>query len=120
MILDVFYDHFLAAGWSHYHPTPLADYTANVYALIKSYEDILPEELKRMLPYMIQGNWLLNYANTEDIHRALSGMARRTPYESKMEEARTDLIENYEAFEKEFQEFFPEVVNFAGRYVKSG
>ncbi len=107
VITDVFYDHFLAANWNQFHPLPLAQFAQQAYQTIQSFDAELPAELNHMMPYMVNGNWLLNYSNLEGIHRALSGMARRTPYESKMEEAVTDLRENYEAFRNEFIEFFP-------------
>ena len=64
-----------------------------------------------MMPYMIKGNWLVNYAKLEGIQRALSGMSQRTPYDSKMDEAISDLRENYEEFKSEFEAFFPELKN---------
>ncbi|MBL7838635.1 MAG: DUF479 domain-containing protein [Cyclobacteriaceae bacterium] len=107
VITDVFYDHFLAANWNQFHPLPLAQFAQQAYQTIQSFDAELPAELNHMMPYMVNGNWLLNYSNLEGIHRALSGMARRTPYESKMEESVTDLRENYDAFKNEFMEFFP-------------
>jgi acyl carrier protein phosphodiesterase len=113
VIVDVFYDHFLAKNWQSYHTTPLTDFAENVYRTITSYDSILPENVKRMLPYMIKGNWLVNYSKTEGIHRALSGMASRSPYASKMDEAVDDLVLSYDEFQKEFETFFPELKKFA-------
>jgi acyl carrier protein phosphodiesterase len=109
VIVDVFYDHFLAKNWNDYHPQPLSDYAAYVYEVIQKNAALLPERVNMMMPYMIKGNWLVNYATPEGIHRALSGMARRTPYESKMDESVVDLQENYEKFKAEFTTFFPEL-----------
>jgi acyl carrier protein phosphodiesterase len=107
VIVDVFYDHFLATDWSKYHDQPLAKFTSHVYAVVESYKQILPEGASHMLPYMSGGDWLLNYSKIEGIHRALSGMSRRTPYESKMEQASEDLRTYYEDFKTEFELFFP-------------
>jgi acyl carrier protein phosphodiesterase len=113
VIVDVFYDHFLAKNWNTYHPELLPDFADKAYGVIQSYDAILPKEVKFMMPYMIKGNWLVNYSSTEGIHRALSGMARRTPYESKMEQSVEDLRENYDDFKNEFEKFFPELNSFA-------
>jgi acyl carrier protein phosphodiesterase len=107
VIVDVFYDHYLAKNWNDYHPQLLPDYADDVYTLIQKNASLLPERVNQMIPYMIKGNWLVNYATLEGIHRALSGMTRRTPYESKMDESVSDLKENYEEFKKEFVTFFP-------------
>lgn len=117
VIVDMFYDHLLAKNWSLYSKEPLEDFADRCYALIQDKEAILPEEVNRLMPYMISGNWLVNYAKTEGLHRALSGMARRTPFESKMDEAVVDLKENYSAFEKEFHQFYPELEKFAADWI---
>jgi acyl carrier protein phosphodiesterase len=109
VIVDVFYDHFLAVNWNHYHEVSLPEYADQAYSIITSFNAILPEEVKTMLPYMINGNWLVNYAKTDGIDRALTGMSRRTPYISKMDEAVIELEQHYDAFKKEFDEFFPEL-----------
>ncbi len=111
VIVDVFYDHFLAKNWKEYHPDPLVAYASKVYTTIQGYTSILPEDVNHMLPYMIKGNWLVNYADTEGINRALSGMSRRTTFTSRMEEATVDLIDSYEKFKNEFSLFFPELIH---------
>jgi acyl carrier protein phosphodiesterase len=124
VIVDVFYDHLLARNWSAYHQVPLPEFAANVYQVMQHNNSILPGEVKGMLPYMIRGNWLVNYAKIEGIHRALSGMSSRTPYLSKMEEASEDLRQNYDSFKDEFSQFFPALQqhcrNWIGEYPAPG
>ncbi len=119
VIVDVFYDHFLAKNWHDYHDQLLPDYADHVYDVIQKNASLLPERVNMMMPYMIKGNWLVNYAHLEGIHRALSGMARRTPYESKMDESVSDLKEYYEEFKKEFVIFFPELQKTCTNYLNS-
>ena len=109
VIVDVFYDHYLARNWDHYHHLPLPDFAEQAYQTIEQHDVILPAAVRQMLPYMIKGNWLVNYAQTEGIHRALTGMSRRTPYVSKMDEAVNDLIKYDDEFKEEFEMFFPEL-----------
>jgi acyl carrier protein phosphodiesterase len=109
VIVDVFYDHFLAKNWRDYHSQPLLEFSLASYKTIERFGDVLPDGVRNMLPYMKRGNWLLNYSLVEGIHRALSGMASRTTFVSKMEEASSELVTHYDAFEKEFQEFFPQL-----------
>ena len=112
VIVDVFYDHFLAKNWTDYHAAPLKDFASFAYRLIENYDAVLPNEVKHMLPFMMKGNWLVNYSRVEGVARALSGMAGRTPYVSKMEEAGDDLIKYYGDFENEFSLFFPELSKY--------
>ena len=62
-----------------------------------------------MLPYMIKGDWLTNYARKEGIHRSLTGLSRRTKFHSKLELAIQDLTIHYSTFEREFSDFFVEI-----------
>ncbi|MBN8577067.1 MAG: DUF479 domain-containing protein [Cyclobacteriaceae bacterium] len=118
VIVDMFYDHFLAANWKAHHAQPLQDYAQHAYTTLTEYTHLLPEGVKALLPYMVNGNWLLNYAKPEGIHRALSGMARRTPYDSKMDEAVEALTLHYTEFANEFDLFFPDLKQMAEQFIK--
>jgi acyl carrier protein phosphodiesterase len=109
VIVDVFYDHFLAKNWSSYSDVPLEKFARDSYNTLLEFEMPLPEKVHHMLPYMVHGNWLVHYASLEGIQRSLTGMARRTPYDSKMDEAVNELRTYYGAFQEDFQQFFPEL-----------
>ena len=119
VIVDVFYDHFLAKNWNEYHPDLLPDFADKAYETILSFDAILPRDVKYMMPYMVKGNWLVNYSKLEGIHQALSGMARRTPFLSKMEEASHDLEKDYSDFKQEFDNFFPELKSFCEDFLRT-
>ncbi|MFS4456996.1 ACP phosphodiesterase [Maribacter sp. 2304DJ31-5] len=113
VIVDIFYDHFLAKNWSVYSEEPLAVFVENFYDLLEDHYAILPDGTKRMMPYMITDNWIYNYSKIEGIASILNGMNRRTQNRSKMNFAILDLEEHYEAFEMEFTAFFEELIVFS-------
>ncbi|MDP5231171.1 MAG: acyl carrier protein phosphodiesterase [Cellulophaga sp.] len=113
IIVDIFYDHFLAKNWKDYSDIPLAEFVDNFYDLLEDNYAILPDTTKHMMPYMISDNWILNYANLEGIGNVLQGMNRRTKNKSKMNFAILDLEEHYNEFEKEFTSFFQELIDFS-------
>jgi len=115
VIVDIYYDHFLAKNWSDYSDMPLDKYVENFYDLLEDNYDILPVGTKRMMPYMIADNWLLNYANLTGIDRVLNGMNRRTKNKSRMNFAILDLEEHYTDFENEFTSFFEELISFSNQ-----
>lgn len=117
VIVDVFYDHFLAANWTKFHHQSLADFASETYSTLQRFSEGLPSDFQVMLPYMVQGNWLVSYAEISGIHRALSGMASRTPYVSKMEEASLDLKAYYTEFRNDFEKFFPVLKEFSGQWL---
>ena len=113
VIVDLYYDHFLAANFNRYSDLTLVEYSAQTYRYISEYESILPDGVKFFLPYMVEKNWLLNYATVAGIGRALSGLSTRVSFENKMNESVRELEQYYELFENEFTRFFPELVTFA-------
>ncbi len=119
VIVDIFYDHFLAKNWKNYSDTPLKVYVENFYDLLEDNYPILPNGVQRMMPYMITDNWIYNYSKMEGIGRVLNGMNRRTMNKSKMNFAILDLEEHYTDFEKEFTSFFEELIIFSKQKYKS-
>jgi acyl carrier protein phosphodiesterase len=113
VIVDIFYDHFLAKNWSQYSNVPLDIYVDRFYALLKDHYEILPDRVKHMMPYMIGENWIYNYSNMEGIAKVLQGMDRRTQNRSKMTRSISDLAKNYGDFELEFTTFFKELMVFS-------
>jgi acyl carrier protein phosphodiesterase len=117
VIIDIFYDHFLAKNWDSYHPEPLSDFAQNAYRTIEQHAEILPPDALHMLPYMINGDWLVNYSKIEGIQKALTGMSRRTKFDSKMDESVVELRDYYSDFQSEFESFFPELKNFTETFI---
>ncbi|WP_282049970.1 acyl carrier protein phosphodiesterase [Maribacter aquivivus] len=113
VIVDIYYDHFLAKNWSKYSDVPLDVFVDNFYDLLEDNYEILPIGVKKMMPYMIADNWIFNYSKMDGIARVLNGMNRRTNNISKMNFAIIDLEEHYDAFEAEFTEFFEELITFS-------
>jgi len=113
VIVDIFYDHFLAKNWNSYSDVTLADYIDDFYKSLNNSIDILPDRFKRITPIMIEGNWLLSYATIDGIQLVLNGMNRRTKGRSKMNEATKELKEHYKVFEEDFTVFFKELIEYS-------
>lgn len=109
IIVDIYYDHFLAVNWDSFSDEPLPEYSAQVYRMLKTNLDELPLKSVQFLGYMMRNNILCAYATTAGVQRVLEGMAYRASFQSNMEHAAEDLIEHYELFENEFLEFFPQL-----------
>jgi acyl carrier protein phosphodiesterase len=112
VLVDIFFDHFLAKNWKEYSSIELKTFTAKVYTVMQNNYALLPHRSQELLPYMIKYDWLTNYAKLEGIQKVLSGMASRTSFVSHMDEAVADLKEHYQLFENEFRLFFPDLVSF--------
>jgi len=119
IIIDIFYDHFLAKNWHTYHKTPLDDYTQSFYKLLQYNSDYLPTPVKKFLTYLINDNWLLNYAEIDGIEKTLVGMNKRTQLKSQMHLAIADLNLHYTDFESDFTAFFENLCTFSAEKIKT-
>ncbi len=106
VIVDVFYDHFLAKNWNLYSDEKLEDYVDNFYNSLNTNHDLLTEKAQMMKPYMIQQNWLLSYKTIDGIEKILSQMDNRIKRESNMRFSVQELRLFYKEFEDDFTIFF--------------
>ncbi|HSP12337.1 MAG TPA: acyl carrier protein phosphodiesterase [Salegentibacter sp.] len=112
VIVDMFYDHFLAANWNKYSKEPLEEYTNNFYALLEKNWEFLPQQVQDFFPYMLRDDWFLRYGTLEGVEKILAQMSRRTTFTSKLHHSVRELELDYEDFKNEFLEFFPDLIEF--------
>ena len=117
VIIDILYDHYLAANWKNYSDIPLFEYSKNIYGLIKKHEQILPEKSKLFMQYMIKNDILNAYSNLNGIEKVLKGMAQRTSFESNMNLSIKEIKEYYLLFEEEFYQFFPDIQQYVNQEI---
>ncbi len=115
VIIDVFYDHFLAKNWSKYHHNTLDDFTKQVYPVFLNYLPILPPKLQNRLRSMVDDNWLALYAERSGIAKALNRMRSRLSRPSLFEGVMGSFDRDYELLDAEFQVFFPELMVYVER-----
>jgi acyl carrier protein phosphodiesterase len=111
ILVDIFYDHFLAADWSRHHPMPLGEYVRSVYRDVGSPAFALPPRLAAMLPRLIEHDWLTAYRHTDGIAQTLEAMARRIPHAAALAGGIDELVRHHDALREDFERFFPEVVS---------
>lgn len=116
VVLDLFYDHFLAANFNDYSAVPLALFSREKYLQLANGDHWFPEKVKHFYPYMVERDWLTGYATVEGIGKTLTGLSRRVSFENRMHEATEDLVEWYEILEKDFKNFFPELIRFSSSF----
>lgn len=117
VIMDIFYDHFLAKNWSNYSNEKLEIYAQIFYQLLQDNHAILTEKIQKMMPYMIGRNWLVSYASLEGISMILFQMDYRTNHRVNMDESVVELKQYYKEFEDEFTLFFEELQQECKRYI---
>ncbi len=112
IMIDIFYDHFLAKNWGEYAEEPLEAFARRMYRIFSGHFDLLPPRMQHMLPVMIRGNWLVSYREMRGVAWVLKGMSRRLSRKNNLAGGIRELERNYPAFEQDFREFFGELQAF--------
>jgi len=112
IVMDVFFDHFLAANWNKYSEYTLRQFSKHAHAVFLSNFLLLPFRVKQFLPFLIQHKRLESYAYRENIYQVLEIMSRHTSLPSNSKWAMQILLQEYDQFEILFRSFFGELINY--------
>ena len=115
IMIDVFYDHFLARSWSEFHDEPLDAFSARIYALLERRRAELPARMQWVAARMAAHDWFGSYVRIENAGRALDGIATRLKRENRLGGSGEELRAQYAGFEADFRAFLPEAREFAAR-----
>jgi acyl carrier protein phosphodiesterase len=109
ILVDVFYDHFLARDWASHSSTPLPAFASAVYESFDVFGSELPPEAHQRLLQMRADNWLCAYGDAAGISNALQRISSRLRKPVDLAGAVSILEDRYEAFDSDFAAFFPQL-----------
>lgn len=110
VVTDVLFDHILANEWDKYSNRELKNYTRTFYMQMLQNYNMLPQDVRRFLPFMIQSNRLYSYRSSEGIHRALEIMSNHTSLPEKADYAISKLNSNIDLFKTHFHRLFDDLI----------
>ena len=113
ILIDMFYDHFLALHWAQYTEQSLPDFSARVYRLLQDRQYDLPDNMRRPMHYLAHYDLLGSYQTRDGIARALRGIESRLSRPSELGAAIDELDTNFTALAEDFRGFFPDLMNMA-------
>lgn len=118
VLVDMFYDHFLARHWARFSAEELAAFSAASYRLLAAHDRLLPEAQREVVAAMAAQDWLTSYRSAAAVGRALDRMSqrrlRRQP--NPLLGALAELEGAYGEFEGDFLDFFPDALAFASAF----
>ena len=106
VLVDMFFDYFLAKNWHQYHPQAFTDFIYNFYDFLSKNKVLLPEHCLPLVNHLIQNNWFGAYATLDGLERILAQMEKRTQFESNLAQGRVSLEQDYSFYEAQFTTFF--------------
>lgn len=116
--LDMWFDHCLARDFSRWSQVPLARFSAELRALLRRHEALLPDTARRFARYMEANDLPAGYADAAMIGQALGGIGERLNRVNPLH-AMLPVLQAMEApLQAQFDVFFPELERFAREWIK--
>ena len=112
IVVDFFFDHFLAKNWLKYSGENLDDFSNNFYDYLNDSLELLPIKVRIIAHYMTINKRLQSYATIEGIGKAMSITSQYTSLPDKTDHALEILRKDYNDIEDEFSRFFNEICLF--------
>ncbi len=120
VVIDIFYDYFLATEWSLHSNVNLSDFTSFIYKILFTNISKLPLKSQARLPFMAKSDWLYNYRKIEGISKSLKGLSKRSNYDNNMSNAHKILLKEELILKQDFKQFFFELKEYVAIEIKKG
>lgn len=118
IMVDLYYDHFLAAGWNEWSAEPLEEYLRHVRWVVEANRPWLPERLQNLLPVIFE-DMIPSYREPSGITYALTRMSKRLKRANPLAGGGMELLRHYDGLREDFLGFLPEARRFAARLLGS-
>jgi acyl carrier protein phosphodiesterase len=113
VLVDVFYDFFLATAWERYSDVPLDAFTTAFYSDIRASTIELPDPARAVADRMMKLDLLGSYRRVDGVERALrrisAYLSSRWQREFALEQGVADLLAHRDGFAADFAQFFPDL-----------
>lgn len=115
VLIDIYFDYFLAKAFESYSPHSLQAFAGNTYTILNNNKHHFPEKSNYFFEYMIRENILFHYADMEGIKKVLQGMTHRIKQRYHLHDS-LDLFKEHETpLQVNFTVFFNELQLFINK-----
>lgn len=115
VMTDIFFDHLLSTKWNEYTDENLDDFIRNSYKVLHDNIEIVPARAKKIIPALIQNDWLTKYQSIEGISLVFERMSHRVKMENPLKGSEEEFIKNSKEIEINFEYFFPQLQDYVKR-----
>lgn len=115
--VDVAFDYFLANDTTENSQREWQEHSQRVYAVLRRYEEFLPEVFKKVLDKMQQDDWLYNYRNEWGIEYSFRNVVNKAQFLDKTTNVFPTFLANKDFLREKYEIFFPEIKSFAQDFV---
>lgn len=111
IMTDVLFDHFLNRHWGQFHPQPLADFSLEIFALLKATP--LPAPARLMADNLARYDVFRQYQHWPTVESALTRIGQRIKRDNPLHQSAEQLQQHYPALEQCFLDFYPQLQQHA-------
>ena len=115
--VDVAFDYFLANDTAENSQCDWQEHSQRVYAVLRRYEEFLPEVFKKVLDKMQQDDWLYNYRNEWGIEYSFQNVVNKAQFLDKTTNVFPAFLANKDFLREKYEIFFPEIKSFVRDFV---
>lgn len=113
IMIDVFFDHFLARQWSTYGNGSLRNFSDGIFTTLESAADIMPKKVTEVARRMKQHQVLSAYADASFMIPVLTRLGQRLKRDNPLADGFTQFENNQQELAQDFASFFPDVMAYA-------
>lgn len=110
VVVDIFYDYFLAIHWDEYSDLSIEKFIVRSYKRLMQHAEILPPEALVVLQTLIDHKRLQSYAHLAGIKDVLNTMALYTSLPNHTGFAIEKLMQNIKGFSYQFHAFMKDII----------
>lgn len=112
VLVDVFFDHFLARDWERLGDgRSLGAFADAIHAELRAHAALLPGRLRDVVPWMEAQRWLTSYARLEGIDAILARMGRRIARPTPLADGGAALRAQFDRLHGDFTVLWPDLTH---------
>jgi acyl carrier protein phosphodiesterase len=114
ILVDIFFDHVLAAHWQRYAAEPLEAFIGRTYTTLLAHRQLLPAPAHPAVDALTTEDWFSSYATLEGIRLTLARMSMRLRargHSIELASAVDEFTHHAGLLESAFEQFFSQLQN---------
>ncbi len=108
ILIDIYFDYFLARDFEEHSMIPLNQFSEEVYTVYQQSRELLPQSSSRFLDYVIKNNIYSAYSTLPGIEQVLTHLSHRISHGVRLQDSLATFRQNETELQANFHVFFKE------------
>jgi acyl carrier protein phosphodiesterase len=116
VVSDILMDYILGQNWESYSNEPIQKFADIRYSVISEHINEFPVRVRPIVAKMIDGNFLVRYTTIEGLRFTFEKIQEAARFKADFIQAIDDLETHYNSLNLEFNNFFPDLMQFTEKH----